>query len=152
MNAPVGFALAVMVLFGALGWRDGLVKRVLEVAGAVAALLLTARFAGAVQPWVSERTGAGTGPALLITWAVMFIVGLVLTYYRRHPSRARVRLLDLLGEVLVPDSSGTGGANRIPGPPVRASSAAALGSKTNDDEQGLWLRSQQGVAPLKRKK
>lgn len=79
MNAPVGFALAVMVLFGALGWRDGLVKRVLEVAGAVAALLLTARFAGAVQPWVSERTGAGTGPALLITWAVMFIVGLVLS-------------------------------------------------------------------------
>lgn len=79
MNAPVGFALAVMVLFGALGWRDGLVKRVLEVAGAVAALLLTARFAGAVQPWVSERTGAGTGPALLITWAVLFILGLILS-------------------------------------------------------------------------
>lgn len=79
MSAPLGFALAVMVLFGALGWRDGLVKRVLEVAGAVAALLLTARFAGAVQPWVSERTGAGTGPALLITWAVMFILGLILS-------------------------------------------------------------------------
>jgi hypothetical protein len=31
-----------------------------------------------------------------------FIVGLVLTYYRRHPQRARTRLLDLLGEVLVP--------------------------------------------------
>ena len=29
-----------------------------------------------------------------------FIVGLVLTYYRRHPQRARTRLLDLLGEVL----------------------------------------------------
>ncbi|HEY1091902.1 MAG TPA: hypothetical protein VGE47_12485, partial [Burkholderiaceae bacterium] len=28
-----------------------------------------------------------------------FIVGLVLTYYRRHPQRARTRLLDLLGEV-----------------------------------------------------
>lgn len=68
-----------MVLFGALGWRDGLVRRVLEVAGAVAALLLTARFAGAVQPWVSERTGAGVGPALLITWAVMFILGLILS-------------------------------------------------------------------------
>lgn len=77
MNAPVGFAVAVMVLFGALGWRDGLVRRVLEVAGAVAALLLTARFAGVVQPWVSERTGAGTGPALLITWAVLFVLGLI---------------------------------------------------------------------------
>ncbi|MDO8420326.1 MAG: hypothetical protein Q7S90_09835, partial [Rubrivivax sp.] len=31
-----------------------------------------------------------------------FIVGLVLTYYRRHPQRARTRLLDLLGEVLTP--------------------------------------------------
>ncbi|MGS0758838.1 hypothetical protein ACVBEH_31265, partial [Roseateles sp. GG27B] len=29
-----------------------------------------------------------------------FIVGLVLRYYRRHPQRARTRLLDLLGEVL----------------------------------------------------
>ena len=31
-----------------------------------------------------------------------FIVGLVLTYYRRHPQRARTRLMDLLGEVLAP--------------------------------------------------
>lgn len=79
MNAPLIFGLSVMVLFGALGWRDGLVKRVLEIAGAMAALLLTARFAGAVQPWVSDRTGAGTAPALLITWVVLFILGLVLS-------------------------------------------------------------------------
>jgi hypothetical protein len=31
-----------------------------------------------------------------------FIVGLVLSYYRRHPERARMRLLDLLGEALAP--------------------------------------------------
>ena len=31
-----------------------------------------------------------------------FIVGLVLTYYRRHPQRARTHLLELLGEVLMP--------------------------------------------------
>src|SRR6202008_3286782 len=31
-----------------------------------------------------------------------FTTGLVLTYYRRHPQRARTRLLDLLGEVLMP--------------------------------------------------
>lgn len=79
MTAPVIFGLAVIVLFGALGWRDGVVKRVLEVAGAIAALLLTARFASAVQPWVSERTGAGTSPALLITWAAMFLLGLLLS-------------------------------------------------------------------------
>lgn len=31
-----------------------------------------------------------------------FVVSLVLSYYRRHPERARTRLLDLLGEVLAP--------------------------------------------------
>lgn len=68
-----------------------------------------------------------------------FIVGLVLTYYRRHPQRARTRLLDLLGEVLTPQ----------PGPaaaPIAAPRAPA------DDAADLFRRSQTGVAPLKRKK
>jgi hypothetical protein len=65
-----------------------------------------------------------------------FIVGLVLTYYRRHPQRARTRLLDLLGEVLTPSA-----AAPAPEPGVGAA-----------DPQSLWRRSQQGVAPLKRKK
>jgi hypothetical protein len=72
-----------------------------------------------------------------------FIVGLVLTYYRRHPQRARTRLLDLLGEVLTPAS----------GPPPPAAPTPA--SKVNpaaEDAHSLWLRTQTGVAPLKRKK
>ncbi len=81
-----------------------------------------------------------------------FIVGLVLTYYRRHPQRARTRLLDLLGEVLAP------AAPTAPGAPV--SPAAASGRQAQpsarplpgDDAQSLWLRTQTGVAPLKRKK
>ena len=44
-----------------------------------------------------------------------FIVGLVLTYYRRHPQRARTRLLDLLGEVL---------SRRRPPPPPPADPGA----------------------------
>jgi hypothetical protein len=69
-----------------------------------------------------------------------FIVGLVLTYYRRHPQRARARLLDLLGEVLapVPPSPPTPPKPGRPGP--------------SDDPHELWLRSQSGVAPLKRKR
>lgn len=63
-----------------------------------------------------------------------FIVGLVLSYYRRHPQRARTRLLDLLGEVLVP-------APAPPPPPDEP-----------DDMQALWLKSQRGVAPLKRRR
>jgi hypothetical protein len=70
-----------------------------------------------------------------------FIVGLVLTYYRRHPQRARTRLLDLLGEVLVP-------------PPPAPAAAGAKGKPSPaaaEDAHTLWLRSQSGVAPLKRK-
>ena len=70
-----------------------------------------------------------------------FIVGLVLTYYRRHPQRARTRLLDLLGEVLMPSAAAT---------PAAASPAAA--SAPREDPQDLWARTQRGVAPLKPKK
>ncbi len=78
-----------------------------------------------------------------------FIVGLVLTYYRRHPQRARTRLLDLLGEVLVPAPASP--------PASRSGTAAATGSTTGpstmpaDDAHALWLRTQAGIAPLKRK-
>jgi len=71
-----------------------------------------------------------------------FIVGLVLTYYRRHPQRARTRLLDLLGEVLMPTASASAAAK--PG--------AKAGPPKSDDPPDLWRRSQSGVAPLKQKR
>jgi hypothetical protein len=79
-----------------------------------------------------------------------FIVGLVLTYYRRHPQRARTRLLDLLGEVLTPPPDA--GADR--GPATRGAPAAAAARMLAGtvDEQALWRRSQTGVAPLKKRK
>jgi hypothetical protein len=67
-----------------------------------------------------------------------FIVGLVLTYYRRHPQRARTRLLDLLGEVLMPSAAA---------PPAPKSAA-----RRDEDAHALWLRSQSGTAPLAAKK
>jgi hypothetical protein len=85
-----------------------------------------------------------------------FVVGLVLTYYRRHPQRARTRLLDLLGEVLLPPPAPT--TAPVPQPPARApaSSRTAPASKPaappTDDAHTLWERSQSGVAPLKRKR
>ena len=69
-----------------------------------------------------------------------FIVGLVLSYYRRHPQRARARLLELLGEVLAPP----------PAAPKRPH--AATPEPAADDAHAIWLRSQSGVAPLKRKR
>ena len=67
-----------------------------------------------------------------------FIVGLVLTYYRRHPQRARTRLLDLLGEVLTP-------------PPAPAK-PAGKGNAPPDDDRQLWERTRSAVAPLKKKR
>jgi hypothetical protein len=70
-----------------------------------------------------------------------FIIGLVLTYYRRHPQRARTRLLDLLGEVLTPEST--------PAPTPRAAAKPAAGSQAELDE---WRKLQAGIAPLKPRK
>lgn len=72
-----------------------------------------------------------------------FIVGLVLTYYRRHPQRARARLLDLLGEVLTP----------LPAEPARGVPRAARAPEADEEDAlDLWRRSQTRVAPLKQKK
>ncbi len=88
-----------------------------------------------------------------------FIMGLVLTYYRRHPQRARTRLLDLLGEVLTPAAEPAPGPAPSPpaGTPRRASATAGKAAPPSraepaDDAHALWLRSQSGVAPLKHKK
>ncbi|HEY0954471.1 MAG TPA: hypothetical protein VGE36_06925 [Roseateles sp.] len=69
-----------------------------------------------------------------------FIVGLVLTYYRRHPQRARTRLLDLLGEVLTPAQAAA---------PRAAPKPAAPSPQAELDE---WRKLQSGIAPLKPKK
>ncbi|MEO5735279.1 MAG: hypothetical protein ABIN96_06110 [Rubrivivax sp.] len=79
-----------------------------------------------------------------------FIVGLLLTYYRRHPQRARTRLLDLLGEVLTP-------AGAAPPPSAGRAGAAAVSSRPASaapapDAADLWRSTQARVAPLKRKK
>jgi hypothetical protein len=66
-----------------------------------------------------------------------FIVGLVLSYYRRHPQRARARLLDLLGEVLTPGPAP---------PPPRGATKPRL---PTDDEHALWSKTQAAVKPLK---
>ena len=91
-----------------------------------------------------------------------FIVGLVLTYYRRHPQRARNRLLDLLGEVLTTPAAEA--ARAAPAPAASPAARPAPGSGRGAvaaqraappppaaDDLSLWLRTQAGIAPLKRK-
>ena len=109
-----------------------------------------------------------------------FIIGLVLTYYRRHPQRARTRLLDLLGEVLTPSGKFDDAMPSIHAPsqgkmagkayaetasefrplPTQAQTRSQTPLPTappqavsaDEAAHALWLRSQARVAPLKRKK
>ena len=66
----------------------------------------------------------------------------MLTYYRRHPQRARTRLLDLLGEVLTPEPAAAAAPRPTP-------KAAAPSPQAELDE---WRRLQAGIAPLKPRK
>ena len=82
-----------------------------------------------------------------------FLMGLVLSYYRRHPERARARLLELLGEVLMPAQAILQPPLLMPpGKPVVAKNTLEKSLPARPDPHALWLRSQAGVAPLRRKK
>ena len=85
-----------------------------------------------------------------------FITGLVLTYYRRHPQRARTRLLDLLGEVLMPDVEAPAPATApTPAPRKLAPGVTArppAPPPPPDDPMALWHSVQTGIAPLKKKR
>ena len=84
-----------------------------------------------------------------------FITGLVLTYYRRHPQRARTRLLDLLGEVLVPEPAAAPPAPAVIPPRQLAPGVTArppAPPPPPDDPMALWHSAQTGIAPLKKKR
>lgn len=86
-----------------------------------------------------------------------FITGLVLTYYRRHPQRARTRLLDLLGEVLMPEAGSVASQPVAPAPPARKLAPAVTARPPAppplpDDPAALWQSAQSGIAPLKKKR
>lgn len=105
-------ALVVIAFFGILGFKDGVVKRVLEIGGVFVTLVLTARFATAVQPWVADKTGVGEGAALLLTWASLFFAGLLLSRFLAGLVSKMVRLtvlswLDRWGGAVVGMALGT---------------------------------------------
>ena len=74
-----------------------------------------------------------------------FIVGLVLSYYRRHPDRARSRLLELLGEALQP-------AAESAAEPASGSRKGGAGRTVPSGDAELWRSVRENVAPLKRKR
>lgn len=91
--------------------------------------------------WLDQPRASRESPALAGAPAdddERFIVGLVLTYYRRHPEHARLRLLQLLSEALQAPSV-SAGSGTMPSAP-----------SGNDDH--LWSQARAAVAPLKRKR
>ncbi len=98
MELPVILALVVIGVFGLMGFRDGVIKRLLEIVGLVATIILTARFAVQVTPWVMENTGTEEGPAVLLTWAGMTLGGLILSRFLAR-SISKVIRLTILGWV-----------------------------------------------------
>ena len=107
--------------------------------------------------WMDLPHGAAAAPAPDVPGAAhsdnqprdadeRFIVALVLSYYRRHPQRARTRLLDLLGEVLVPDDTATAPA------PTAAAPATAPTATPAAADPDLWRQANAGVAPLRGKR
>lgn len=112
------------------GWMD-------QPHGPETALAARAPVAAAAAPATEDEGGAPRDDD------ERFIVSLVLSYYRRHPERARTRLLELLGEVLVPTTSPND---------ARAADAGATRRAAGERDAELWRRSQLGVAPLKRKR
>ena len=79
MGLAVIIPLPLIALFGIMGFRDGVVKRVIEILGVFVTLILTARFAAQVNPWMMEQTNVPEGTALLVTWAALFFAGLLLS-------------------------------------------------------------------------
>jgi hypothetical protein len=98
--------------------------------------------AAAARPDRASDSEAGPPANLPKDADERFVVGLVLTYYRRHPQRAKARLLDLLGEVLTRSS---GDAEAEPKPVGKRAA-------TEDDGSALWSKTRSAVAPLKRKR
>ena len=110
---------------------------------------------GAAQPGAVAAAPARSDSPLPQDDDERFITGLVLTYYRRHPQRARTRLLDLLGEVLMPEEAAPPPAAPVApprklAPGVTARPPAPL--PPPDDPLALWHSAQTGIAPLKKKR
>ncbi len=101
-NLRCWIAVAVIAFFALWGFKDGVVKRLIEVAGAILTVMLTARFAAAVTPTIADKTGWSQEASLLVSWVLLIFVGLV-------ASRLLARVIS---KAVQPDGAGLGGPHR----------------------------------------
>ncbi len=71
--------LIIIAVCGVLGWRAGVVRRVVELAGAVLSILAASRLASKFAPWLDAHTPLSASAALVIGYLLILIAGLVLT-------------------------------------------------------------------------
>jgi uncharacterized membrane protein required for colicin V production len=72
-------AAVIVALFALVGLKEGVIRRLVEILGALLTIVLTARFAAKLTPAVIEATGWDEGPTLLTAWVALIIVGLLLS-------------------------------------------------------------------------
>jgi membrane protein required for colicin V production len=71
--------LIVIALCGFLGWRAGVVRRVVELVGAVLSILAASRLASQLAPWLDAHTPLGASSSLVMGYLFILIAGLVVT-------------------------------------------------------------------------
>lgn len=79
--AVVWATVVLLGVFGVLGWRAGVVKRLVELVGVVAAVLVTARFAASIAPFLAERLPLDDTAVLVMAHVFMFLAALILVRY-----------------------------------------------------------------------
>lgn len=79
MEPAVWIAVAVIAFFALWGFKEGVVRRLIEAAGAILTVILTARFAARATPTVADKIGWSEETALLVTWVAMILAGLLLS-------------------------------------------------------------------------
>jgi len=71
--------VAVVALFAIGGWRAGLVRRLLELAGLLAAVLIAAAQWRAAGDWLHRVAGVGPSLAPLAGWLLLFAAVLIVS-------------------------------------------------------------------------
>ena len=73
----VWIAVGIIAVCGFMGWRAGLVRRLIELVGVGVAIVASARLASAVTPWLHEHTAMSDTAALLLSYVMVFVAALV---------------------------------------------------------------------------
>jgi uncharacterized membrane protein required for colicin V production len=96
MSAPVIVALLVIAGFAVAGYRAGVVRRLLEIVGLVATIVVASRLASSVTPALVERSSLDEEAVLWLAWLALVVVGIVITFVVARGLSRLVRLT-LLG-------------------------------------------------------